>query len=154
PLPGDAAVPPDGGRGPAPAPRLGALRHRPRGVPPPAHEPRGAAGGLRLVLPAPVLPRLDLAPAARGPAGGAPLPGHVLPLQAQQPALAPADPGPPDPRGVAPAGGGHPPPAPGLPRAAGRPARRPGPGAAARGEPGQRRRVARTGRRARRAPRG
>ncbi len=65
-LPGHAAVPPDGGRGPPPAPGLGPLRHRPRRLPPAAHDARGARRRLRVVLRAPLLARVDLAAAARG----------------------------------------------------------------------------------------
>jgi len=76
-----------------------------RRVPPAAHD-RGAAGRrLRVALPAPVLARLDLAPAARRLASRRAVPGDVVPLQGLQPRLAPAHPREPHARGVAPARG-------------------------------------------------
>ena len=56
-----------------------------------AHDSRRTGARLRLDLSAAVLPRFDLAPPARGLAGGPPLSRHVVPLQAFQPLLAPAD---------------------------------------------------------------
>ena len=50
-LPGHGAVPADGGGRAAPAPRLGPLRHPPRGLPPRAHDPAAARGGLLARLP-------------------------------------------------------------------------------------------------------
>ena len=103
-LSGHAAVPPDGVRGAAAAQGLAALRHGARRLPPPAHDAGGAGGGLRLVLRAALLARLDLAAAAGRLAGRAALPGDVVPLQAIEPALAPADPPPADRAGLASAG--------------------------------------------------
>ena len=64
-----AAVPATGGRGPAAASGLDPVRHGPRGVPAQAHDARGTGARLRLALSAAVLPRLDLAAAARSVAG-------------------------------------------------------------------------------------
>ena len=98
---------------------LAALRHVARGLPPPAHDARGARGGLRLVLRAAVLARLDLATTAGRLAGRAALPGDVVPLQAVEPALAPVDPAPADRAGLASAGRVDAPAAPAVPATAG-----------------------------------
>src|ERR1051325_10600975 len=90
-LSGYAALSSDGGPGPHPAPRLDSLRHRPRCLPPQAHDARGTRARLRLDLPAPVLARLDLAPPSRAVARGPALSCDVLPLQAFEPVLAFAD---------------------------------------------------------------
>src|SRR5262249_20093882 len=82
--------------------------------------------GLRLVLPAALLPRFDLAATARGLARGPPLPGHVVPVQAVEPPLAPVDPAPAHCARLATRGGGDPTPPPAIPTppgGAGRPGR-------------------------------
>ena len=66
-----AAVPADGGPGPAAAPRLGAVRHGPRRLPAQAHDRAAAGRRLRLVLPAAVRPRQHLASPPGRPGGGA-----------------------------------------------------------------------------------
>ena len=122
-LPGHAAVPADGVRGAAPAQGLVAVRHGARRLPPPAHDAGGAIRGLRLVLRAAVLARLDLAAATRRLACGAAVPGDVVPLQAVEPALAPADPAPADRSRVASAGRVDAAAAPAIPAATGGPDR-------------------------------
>src|SRR4029077_439831 len=68
-LPGHAAFSPDGRAMPYSAPRLDALRHRPRRLPAEAHESRRTRAGLCLDLPAPFLTRIDLATPPRRLAG-------------------------------------------------------------------------------------
>src|SRR5262249_54014517 len=95
-VPGDAAVPADGGGGPAGAQGLVAVRHGPRRLPAAAHDAGGTGRGVRLVLPPAVLARFDLASAAGRLAGGAAVPGDVVPVQAVEPVLALPDPAPAD----------------------------------------------------------
>ena len=73
--------------------------------PPEAHDARGTGARLRLDLPAPLLACLDLAAAAGGLARRAAVSGDVVPLQALQPLLAPADQARSGARGLAAAGG-------------------------------------------------
>src|ERR1700722_87090 len=92
----DPAVSADGSARPHSAPRLDALRHRPRRLPAKAHDARRTGTRLRVDLPAAVLARLDLAPASQSrnmerPAGHPALPRHVVSLQTFEPLLAPAD---------------------------------------------------------------
>src|SRR5262249_23419347 len=118
-VPGHADVPPDGCRGPAAPQGLAALRHGPRRLPPPPPVARGARTGLRLVLRDALLAPIDLATQAGRRARRAGLPGDVVPLQAIEPILAPADPAPADGAGVAPAGRVDAPAAPEVPPRAG-----------------------------------
>ncbi len=103
-VPGHAAVRANAGRRPDPASRLDPLRHGARRLPAAADDRRRAGRGLRLVLRAVVLARLDLAPPAPGPAGDPPLPGDVVSLQAVEPLLALAHPPSVDRGGLAAAG--------------------------------------------------
>ena len=92
-----AAVPADGGRGPAAAPRLDALRHGARRLPAAAHDARASwTQGYALVLPAAVLARARSGGAGRTTGAPCRLPGDVVPLQALEPVLAPVDPAPAD----------------------------------------------------------
>src|SRR5262249_19954683 len=95
-----AALRADGARRKIVASRLDALRHGARRLPAEADERGAARRRLRLVLPAPLLPRLDLAPPAERPLRRPPLPRDVLSLQAQQWAVVLADPAAPRPRGL------------------------------------------------------
>src|ERR1051326_2323134 len=70
---------------------MDSLRHRPRRLPPEAHDAPGTRARLRLDLPAPVLACLDLAPPSGAVARGSALSCDVLPLQAFEPVLAFAD---------------------------------------------------------------
>src|SRR6185436_11203941 len=78
--------------GPPPPSRLVALRHGARRLPAPAHDARGTLRGLRVVLSTALLPRVDLAAAAARSGRRAAVPRDVVPLQAQQLALARPDP--------------------------------------------------------------
>src|SRR5450631_2086745 len=88
---GDAAVPSDGSARPHPPPRLDSLRHRPCRLSTEAYDSPGTRTGICLDLPAPLLSRVHLAPPTGAIAGHPPLPGDVVPLQALQSILAPAD---------------------------------------------------------------
>src|SRR5579864_5968340 len=106
-LSGDAAVSPDGSTRTNPAPRLDPLRYGPRRLPAEAHVAGRTRARLRLDLPAPVLSGLDLAPSPAGVASRPAVPRHVVPLQALQPLLAPADQTRPGEPGVEATGGDH-----------------------------------------------
>src|SRR5262245_57173752 len=78
---GNAIVPTDGGARPFVASRLDPLRHGTRRLSTQAHDSRGAGAGLRMDLPAPLLPHLHLAAASGGLACCPAVPRHVLSLQ-------------------------------------------------------------------------
>src|ERR1700730_9621460 len=90
-LPRDATVSPDGSARPDPASRLESLRHRPRCLSAQAHDPAGTRARICLDISAPVLACFDLAASSARLSGYPALPGDVVPLQALQSLLAPAD---------------------------------------------------------------
>src|SRR5439155_22154384 len=79
------------GGGPRPGPRLDAVGHGARGLPPQADDGGAVGRGVCVVLPAPVLAHLDLASSADEHAGGVAVLGDVVLVQALEPAVAPAD---------------------------------------------------------------
>src|SRR5450631_2426997 len=87
----DPAVPSDGSARPHPSPRMDSLRHQPCGLSTEPHDSPGTRTGIRLDLPAPLLARIHLAAPTGAISGHPPLPGDVVPLQALQPILPPAD---------------------------------------------------------------
>src|SRR5438105_4301032 len=106
-----AALRADGAPGATVAQNVVEIRHGQRRLSPGAHDARATGRRLCLVLPPPLLALLDLAPPARGSAGGAALPGDVVSLQALEPYMAFPDSPTPDGRRLAPARGVDAPPA-------------------------------------------
>src|SRR5271169_606760 len=88
---GDAAVSANGSARAHPASRLDALRHGPCRLSAKAYDSRRTRAGICLDLPALVFACVDLATAPGGLAGHSPVFGNVVPLQALEPFLAPAD---------------------------------------------------------------
>src|SRR5262249_8242665 len=87
-VPGDAALPADGGRGALAPQELEPLRHGARRLPAAPHVTGGARRRLRLALRAALFACVDLETPPGGSARRARVPGDVVPLQALEQVLA------------------------------------------------------------------